>query len=459
LLECGGREPAAQHAEARKTALVTVNDSTELVVALAEGRPQDVLGTPEAGWVDFKESPYVLDADKGRWELAKDVAAMANAGGGLIVIGIATSRETYDTHDVASELKPFARPLVNVDAYKGVLTGWLVPPQYPSFQWFQSPDAADRHFLVVTVKALPPGEGYALVRRTVAGEGKEIKSFGVPVRRGDDTEWVSAERLQVLIGRGLSEGGLSGGPAPQAATTDSPDLLRARADEAVQRLERQQDWQEEPVLYWQSRVLPAPPALPGLYAADGIRGYLDGQNELRAMGFHFHNPYQRTEAIPGGLALYSRPGLALVVGQDGIVTGGAVADRRLLARSQDGTEGLPLSAIVLAELTYEFFRLVDKQVAPAAPGTWLHRIIARRFQSSSVTLAPGSPQSRWLRSSQPATQDDFDVDFPSIGDAQKDAGLALELVYGLFGLDVSASPYVSERKFDEASFLRQMAER
>ena len=165
LLECGGREPAAQHAEARKTALVTVNDSTELVVALAEGRPQDVLGTPEAGWVDFKESPYVLDADKGRWELAKDVAAMANAGGGLIVIGIATSRETYDTHDVASELKPFARPLVNVDAYKGVLTGWLVPPQYPSFQWFQSPDAADRHFLVVTVKALPPGE----VTRSCAG--------------------------------------------------------------------------------------------------------------------------------------------------------------------------------------------------------------------------------------------------------------------------------------------------
>ena len=439
---------------------MTVNDSTELVVALAEGRPQDVLGTAEAGWVDFKESPYVLDGDKGRWELAKDVAAMANAGGGLIVLGIATNRETYDTHDVASELKPFARPLVNVDAYKGVLTGWVVPPQYPSFQWFESPDTADRHFLVITVKALPPGEGYALVRRTVAGEGKEIRSFGVPVRRGDDTEWLTAERLQSLIGRGMVEGGPSSSPAPAApASTDRPEVIKARADEAVQRLERAQEWQEEPVLYWQSRVLPAPPALSGLYSADGVRGYLDGQNELRPMGFHFHNPYQRTEAIPGGLALYSRPGLAVVVGQDGIVTGGAVADRRLLARSGDETAGLPLSSIVLAELTYEFFRLVDEQVAPAAPGTWLHRVIARRFQSSGVTLAPGTPQSRWLRSSQPATQDEFDVDFPSTGDAQMDAGLALELVYGLFGLDVSASPYVTDRVFDEAGFLHKMAER
>ena len=259
---------------------MTVNDSTELVVALAEDRPQDVVGTAEAGWVDFKESPYVLDADRGRWELAKDVAAMANAGGGLIVLGIATSRETYDTHDVASELKPFARSLVNVDAYKGVLTGWVVPPQYPSFQWFEAHDSGDRHFLTITVKALPPGEGYALVRRTIAGDGKEIRSFGVPVRRGDDTEWLTAERLQSLIGRRLTEGGPAGGAAAAApASTDRPEVVKARANEAVQRLERTQEWQEEPVLYWQSRVLPAPPALPDLYSGDGVRGYLDGSNE------------------------------------------------------------------------------------------------------------------------------------------------------------------------------------
>ena len=141
------------------------------------------------------------------------------------------------------------------------------------------------------------------------------------------------------------------------------------------------------------------------------------------------------------------------------MTGGAVADRRLLARSGDGTAGLPLSSIVLAELTYEFFRLVDEQVAPAAPGVWVHRVIARRFRGSGVTLAPGTPQSRWLRSSQPATHDDWDVEFPSTGDAQTDAGLALEIVYGLFGLDVSASPYVTDRSFDEAGFLQKMAER
>ena len=66
-----------------------VDAQTELVLALSRHDAKAVLGTPESSWVDFKDPrAYTLDTDLRKWELAKDVAAMANADGGLLVIGI-----------------------------------------------------------------------------------------------------------------------------------------------------------------------------------------------------------------------------------------------------------------------------------------------------------------------------------------------------------------------------------
>ena len=46
---------------------------------------------PETIWLDFKMCPYQLEQDRQRFELAKDVSAMANAEGGVILIGIERS--------------------------------------------------------------------------------------------------------------------------------------------------------------------------------------------------------------------------------------------------------------------------------------------------------------------------------------------------------------------------------
>jgi len=121
-----------------------------------------------------------------------------------------------------------------------------------------------------------------------------------------------------------------------------------------------------------------------LYSHDGLRGFLDGPNALRAMGFHFHNPYVPTTMVESGLLLPSREGLAVHIGFDGTVTAGAVANRSILSRSQDSDEGLPISAIVLTELTYEYFRLADEHVLPMAPLTWRHRVAVRRLREHGV---------------------------------------------------------------------------
>lgn len=52
-----------------------------------------LIGAPEDEWLDFKQQGYLGDSTKGA-ELAKDVTAMANAGGGFIVIGVSEKNET-----------------------------------------------------------------------------------------------------------------------------------------------------------------------------------------------------------------------------------------------------------------------------------------------------------------------------------------------------------------------------
>lgn len=56
----------------------------KVVEALAAGRPEDLIGTAECEWLDFKRDLYHLESDKGKFELCKDVAALANSQGGLV---------------------------------------------------------------------------------------------------------------------------------------------------------------------------------------------------------------------------------------------------------------------------------------------------------------------------------------------------------------------------------------
>lgn len=425
-----------------------------LVAALAAHRSGDLLGTAEAGWVEFKRQPYDLDRPAGKFELAKDVAAMANANGGVIVIGVATSSPPHEVLEVASEIRPFAKELGRVDAMKGVLKDWVVPPQRPSLSWFESAPGLGQFLLVVTVQPLPERERPALVSRTVDEDGRaRTRTFGLPVRRGDDTNWLTADHVRLLIRDGMAA--RDAGP-PQGLTAGGADGA-LRAVTAGDALRRWQDLDDAlPALHLVSTVDPEPVMLPGLYARDGVRGWLDGPNGLRHNGFNFHNPYRQTEALPGAVGLASGRGLAVLITQNGTVAAVVAADRSLLARSGGNDPGLPVSPIVLTEIVHEYLRVVE-QVDVRAPGAWTHRVSTTGFVDGGVTLATGDPGTRWLRDSQPALHE-LDVVVPGTGDAARDATALLALVYGQFGLDVTDNPYFADGLASTDVFLAAMAD-
>ena len=90
LLRTAGITVAPGAAELEPLHCPSMLTSDEIEAALNAGDEHRLIDESESEVLDFKEQPYVLITDKGRWELAKDVAALANSGGGCLVIGVGT---------------------------------------------------------------------------------------------------------------------------------------------------------------------------------------------------------------------------------------------------------------------------------------------------------------------------------------------------------------------------------
>jgi len=92
----------------------------QIIDCLARGEENRLAGIEESDQLDFKLAPYVLDAPHQKWELAKDVAAFANRRGGVIVIGIQTERRPNEIIELAAEIRPVRKAVVDLQQYRGV---------------------------------------------------------------------------------------------------------------------------------------------------------------------------------------------------------------------------------------------------------------------------------------------------------------------------------------------------
>lgn len=129
--------------------------------------------------LDWKQA-LPPDVEKKKWEFAKDVAAMANTRGGLIVFGVREVNEEAveltgvpNDEDNRQRLRALAwqrvRPLVD---------GLVIEPL--------SDEAGEQGLIVVSVPASPDAPH-------VVGERNEM---GVPYRDGSDTRWMIESQLE-----------------------------------------------------------------------------------------------------------------------------------------------------------------------------------------------------------------------------------------------------------------------
>ncbi len=217
----------------------------EVGEALAQRKANVLVGQLETEQVEFKFSPYRLNEERQKRELAKDVSALANGSGGIIVLGMRTERDEHHPSDRAVEVRPFPVADLDVRQYLDVVQQWVYPPPDGVLVLlFPEASAEGRGLAAVIVPRQSDSTGPFVVWRDVDENGREEGAFiGCFVRRGAHSRPLTHSEIQGtlrdgrLFQRSLDERarGIPAGPSQTEAPRNNraepglPELTHGRA--------------------------------------------------------------------------------------------------------------------------------------------------------------------------------------------------------------------------------------
>jgi len=226
----------------------------ELLAVLEGGDLEQLIGVREDLEVEFKRQPYQLDQEGEKFELAKDISALANAVGGVIVIGVQTERREASPLDEAVRIRDFARGLVDEERYVAIATERIYPRiQGLRVEFKTKAGDPDRGLVMIDVPPQAEADKLFLVQKPVS-EGTTAPGWliGVAVRSFGRADQRRVAEVHGLINRGytvssrlddlVDEVGairqsLDAGPAAPPPETPA-DRLEAVIDARIEELER-----------------------------------------------------------------------------------------------------------------------------------------------------------------------------------------------------------------------------
>ncbi len=150
--------------------------------------PRESLGTELKSWLDLSN-----ESDKAN--LAQAMIALANYGGGYIIIGFAENGGKW----IPSEPRPTNLDIYNQDIVNGIVQGYAEPPFHCSVYHQQHPQTGLIYPIIIV-----PGESKAPIRAKKDGPNREhVRQFAYYIRRpGPKSEPPqSAQEWDELIGR------------------------------------------------------------------------------------------------------------------------------------------------------------------------------------------------------------------------------------------------------------------
>lgn len=440
-----------------------VTDRTKLEEALGTGEFAAIVGTVENSWFDAKEQPYELRTDTGKRAFAKDVAAFANADGGVVIIGARTKVSKTHYGEEVVELRPFDQTLVDPGQYNNVASDWVYPRvEGLEIVWHPAVNASDRGIVAVRV---PPQRAELkpfLVAKTIDGTKIVESFFGYAERRRDSNEPMGVADLQRALRAGLNyertlEARLSSieatlqnlarvSPVHDPATSQQ---LEVRIDEALATSDFEGD---------RSLVLAAYPVesveLSSIFvsAADSVRSKLERPPALRSGGWDLST--QRPAEIIRGQMLRIR-GFRKILDlyRDGTFIFGCAASDGFLAWGSPEQQLHPIGVVEVMYSFCAFYDLVlrDFEFPPKAIRVRVHMRNLHK-ENIKTKLGAGAYNSRWQAFSEnirEAPDDSFTVEKSFEASAYDPAAVAFDLlreVYLWFGLEERKVPYATSRE-------------
>lgn len=355
----------------------------EVLNILERGEFAEIIGTVEDKELEFKGSPYNLAQEFAKLELAKDVTALGNAAGGLIVLGFRTCKDPENSIEFVDECRPCDRGLVDPDQYAKVLTEWVCPMM--SAVWvrlFESAAHQGKIVAAIVVPACGPDERPFIVNRSVEAGGKiRGTQFGYYERVRDGIPAISAEALRGYIRDGMrfseiitrldSIQSFLGNSEPRASEglADSDVLDRiSEAEIAVDRATR-----PNIILSAFSTTSCAFPELFSSNSAEVVK-LIEEPPVMRREGFAITPSGARwsSQIVQGRLRrVVARANKLIELWQDGaLITVGPGDDDMLCWFTRSHTKfkpGLPIRSFVLAEVAVNFCLLAGDVFRHAVP--------------------------------------------------------------------------------------------
>jgi hypothetical protein len=216
---------------------------TILNAANADFKP--LIGIREVQDFEAKQQWPNLTIAASRWEFCKDVAAMANGGGGIIIYGLATQKLPAQQADETHAVHPIDPASVNTEMALGILSEHVHPPLSDiRIQCVPGNTLAPHGIVVLDV---PPQNSKVLLCKTMEGtEAMKEYLFGFAERDRDNTRNWSRDEVVRMIKTGTDavsarleaiENTLSVMRAQTTAAGSPPvedsALLKARIDEVL----------------------------------------------------------------------------------------------------------------------------------------------------------------------------------------------------------------------------------
>jgi predicted HTH transcriptional regulator len=162
-----------------------------------------LIGMVESAVFEAKSAGYDLAAAEGRYELAKDVSALANSEGGHVLIGVRTGRAGDKKADIVTGLEPIREIGFATEKYRGIIRELIYPTILGiAVQWLSFGED-DGGIGVIHVPRQPMERRPFIVAGVVLG-GKAVKQivFGYCERFGSANEPLSQKKLQQALKKG-----------------------------------------------------------------------------------------------------------------------------------------------------------------------------------------------------------------------------------------------------------------
>ena len=183
----------------------------DIKLILEQGTFDKLIGVIEDDWIEFKGVPYKLDSDFEKQEFAKDISGLANADGGIILIGVKT--ELNDTHrgEEVLEIRPFKESLVDIKRYFDILGSWVYPSiQHIDIKWFPSSSNSQKGIVAIQISKQTHIKAPFLITKTIEDTGrKSTIVFGYVERKRTNVTPISVQELHLTLREGMQSNAIT----------------------------------------------------------------------------------------------------------------------------------------------------------------------------------------------------------------------------------------------------------